>query len=368
MRYLKFVLSISLSVLLSCSKIAVREMEERKEADAVSIELSADIVGSTKAGITDILYNEKQVDKILYVIYDNLGRYENHISCVGNTSISVLARSGDKTIYALVNIDEQKFRAGMSQEELSKVTANFDDIVLNDCHLPMFGSKTVEAEPGAVVSVVIPVRRCVGRLLVSSVKNGLTGSNAGKSISLRGIFISNLVTSGCVDGTMDSEAEWLNQAGRQNDYTGSGEPPKITTVCFFNGNTTNPKNSTHGSYLRHLFFKNIAPEEEYSTYMSIPSYVFYAFPNSTKDDVNGWSAGEFIPRYTRVVLYCMIDGKGYYYPASIPNIEANRSYTIHVTIRKLGSMDPDKFEWEEDKDMVDVDIDSPIEEGSEDMH
>lgn len=66
---------------------------------------------------------------------------------------------------------------------------------------------------------------------------------------------------------------------------------------------------------------------------------FYAYPNPNR------GFGE-----TRLVIECVIQGRRYYYPLSLPPLERSISYELDVCITRLGSDDPDtpvKTGWAE---------------------
>lgn len=74
------------------------------------------------------------------------------------------------------------------------------------------------------------------------------------------------------------------------------------------------------------------------TSYSVPHY-FYCYPNSCTDDT---SAASWSPRQTRLVVETTLDGKTYYYPVNMENMESNHTYEITgMRITRIGSESPD---------------------------
>ena len=71
---------------------------------------------------------------------------------------------------------------------------------------------------------------------------------------------------------------------------------------------------------------DIGPSRQY------PALSFFCYANP------GWQEG--IPR-TRLVLEGMLDGHLCYYPLEIPHLEAGQVYSFDITLRRMGSPDPD---------------------------
>ena len=79
----------------------------------------------------------------------------------------------------------------------------------------------------------------------------------------------------------------------------------------------------------------LANNASYST-----AHSFYAYPNPTVDDAEGgsWSA-----RHTRLVIKVTLGTDVYYYPITLPALEANKSYEIdELILTRPGSDNPDK--------------------------
>ena len=66
---------------------------------------------------------------------------------------------------------------------------------------------------------------------------------------------------------------------------------------------------------------------------------FYCYPNPVTEDS---FAGDWSPRKTRLVVEAELGGKTYYYPVTMPVIEANHKYTItELRITKPGYLSPE---------------------------
>lgn len=77
----------------------------------------------------------------------------------------------------------------------------------------------------------------------------------------------------------------------------------------------------------------ITPDAPYTT-----QNTFYCFANNTKNDSFDltWS-----PRRTRLVVEAMLGDKTYYYPVTLPALEANKIYQAKLTITRPGAETPD---------------------------
>ena len=75
------------------------------------------------------------------------------------------------------------------------------------------------------------------------------------------------------------------------------------------------------------------------TFTQEQEHAYYVYPNSTETDSSDQET--WCPRYTRMVLEAKLGNDVYYYPVSIPNIERNTAYEVHLTVTRPGSSLPD---------------------------
>ena len=156
--------------------------------------------------------------------------------------------------------------------------------------------------------VTIDVHRLAARVVIKKISRAFTVSSlAAKSFSIDQIFLINVA--GDINfGETANPTVWLNQRAY---------------------------NSEQAAFTYDAPGASLANNASYSTVHS-----FYAYPNPTVDDSESttWSA-----RHTRLVVKATLGTDVYYYPITLPVLEANKSYEIEeLILTRPGSDSPDK--------------------------
>lgn len=280
---------------------------------------------------------ESSVYKITYLVFASNGALEASKSVTGNSSSGIIhVSSGTKTVYAFVNVDPSKFSYVTNESDLYYTLVDLKDNRLSiNKGLTMYGSSTVTILPGGkTVLSTITVSRHVARIVLGRVTNALSGVLAGKDIGVDCVFLTNLYAYSSITGRSYNSLSWYARCGRAKGY---GDKDSMIW----------DSSDTEAGYLTYQDIWEYIGEGE-----SIePGCAMYFFPNNTTSDQCGWRV-PFTSRYTRIVVAADIDEETYYYPVSITGAQANKAYTLDLTITRLGSKDPDTFEFCEVQDVV----------------
>lgn len=339
-RNILYILSLLAAAFLmnSCQKDMPECIPEHK--GDCQLTLSLDLTGTeTKAIANDtaIRLYESSVNKISYLVFASNGALEAMKHVTGNQSSGPLEVSfGQKTVYAFVNVDPNRFSYVTHSSELYYTTVDLKSNSLsNGKGLTMYGSTTVTVTQNTSTYLLpITVSRHVARIVLGRVTNALSGVLAGKDISVDCVFLTNLPAYSSITGQPYTTSTWYARCGRAQGY--------------------GDKNC--------MIWDSVDTEAGYLTYQDIWEYIgegestepgcaLYFFPNNVTTDRCGWAV-PFTSRYTRIVVAADIDDETYYYPVSITGAQANRAYTLDLTITRLGSKDPDTFEFCEVQDVV----------------
>ena len=319
-------LASSALLLLSC----MNPLQE----DGCRVELTIDLGTATRASnYTTELPAESSVRSVAYYVFDSQGRLEATASSSGLSAVTVSVRTGSKTVWAAVNIPASRFSGVTTLQDFESKEVSFRDFSAD--LFPMAGRKAVTIGNGGV-SLSIPVERFVSRICVAEVRNRLAGSLAGKSMTVRSCYLTNVPGNSRITGAAPASQLWYNRFGRRD---GGGEADIISSAsdASFSGFT----------------FAGIGSTVQSGRSVT-PLAFLYFFPNPATSDATGW-ASTFTPRYTRIVTVIEIDGKTYYYPVSITGNVRNHAYTLYLTVTHLGTHDPDNFEYDTTQDVT-IDI------------
>lgn len=331
-------LLMSAILLVSCQKDILESSP--MAGDKCQLSLSLDMSdASTKAisNDTGLRLYESSVYRVSYLVFASNGALEAVKHVTGNSASGPIEISfGDKTVYAFANVDPRKFDYVEYESDLYYMTCDLKDNVLeNNKGLSMFGSKTVTISQNTLTyGLLIPVTRHVARIVLGRVTNALSGPLAGKDIYVDFVFLTNLSAQCPITGRSYYPTSWYAKSGRAKGYSNRNDFIWDSSDTEANG----------------LTFQEIwdyACEDDYLE----PGCALYFFPNNTTNDVCGWT-NPFTARYTRIVVTAEIGGELYYYPVSITGAQSNKAYTLDLTITRLGSKDPDTFEFCEVQDVV----------------
>ncbi len=225
-----------------------------------------------------------------------------------SSRITLDCTAGEKEFIAVVNAPDLSHVQSRSQL-MSESSALADN---SPGDLVMCGSATgnVPSNAGgdAETDVSITVSRLVARVSVRKITNAITApAYSSLPLSVKAIYLSN-VAGDCRYMSSVTPGTWLNKMGARTDL------PSLLSSGTLSG--------------------SIANGSSYST-----AHYFYCYPNPVASDS---SAETWSPRQTRLVVETQLGGKTYYYPVTLPGIEANHTYDIEeLKITRLGSSSPD---------------------------
>ena len=261
---------------------------------------SGDLVQTKSTTITAA--NEIQVNSLQVFVFrgDALDAYAS-LSNVSELTISCTA--GERQVYALVNcpnlsaISTKTALLATSSLLTANSSSNFQMIGHQD------GVDLPDDSP-----VTIDVHRLAARVVIKKISRAFTVSSlAAKSFSIDQIFLVNVA--GDINyGETAAPTVWLNQRAYNNEQA----------LFTYDAPAA-----------------SLANNASYSTVHN-----FYTYPNPTVDDseADTWSA-----RHTRLVVKTTMGTDVYYYPITLPALEANKSYEVEeLILTRPGSDSPDK--------------------------
>jgi len=280
---------------------------------------------------TDEYSFEKSINSVSYFVFNSSGLLEAYATCSSSSSFSQTIPVGNKTFYAIVNINPSKFAGVSTLSAFEALETSFSDMTYESFSMSGKVTKTITTGNN---SVSIPVERYVSRIYVAEIRNSLEGNLSGEDIEIRNIYVTNVVGNCLIDGSFPSVPVWYNKFGRadgassESDFINCREDSELGFLAV----------SEEGYY---LFWDDV-----YEACTPL-----YFFPNNATADINGWSSA-FTKRYTRVVVEAIIRGQLYFYPVNIIGAKRNKSYTLYLNVTRPGSMDPDTFIWSEIQDVA----------------
>lgn len=294
----------------ACNEPVVSEHDTPKGLVKLGLSLSS---GETKSAGTN---DENKISDVQIFVFDDSGDIEAYkLEKYTNQAVVFSAKTfvdctpGTKKIVAVVNAPEMS--DVKSYDELSGKTSFLSENGTKK--LQMIGE--AELEVVAATEITIPVSRIAAKITIASIKNDMAlDYYKGMSFSITNIFMLNVV--GSTGYLEDKEPEsWYNMMKREDNGT---------LRFLLDRNSSTPINVNYS---------------ETVTFTQDQEHAYYVYPNSTETDSSDQE--KWCPRYTRMVLEARLGNDLYYYPVSIPNIERNTAYEVHLTVTRPGSSLPD---------------------------
>ncbi|MBR1537944.1 MAG: hypothetical protein IJ636_00385, partial [Bacteroidales bacterium] len=190
------------------------------------------------------------------------------------------------------------------------------------------GSVTVRSESDAPVRAVIAVRRFVGRVRLTSVKNSLPAVYGALKVDC--VFLENALGTWTF-GATDAPSDYVNYAGRKAGRNTSADESDFIKSAADAGCAALTFNSVNRSVAA-------ASQESFS----LP---FYSLPNkvtAADDHFEGATSGDACTRLVVRASYGENGAQQWYYPVTIPNLERNKSYDVSFIISGPGVKDPNQ--------------------------
>ena len=298
MRKTVFTVLAAASLLCSCAKEAIiPPVSEPEQGEKIKLDISPVDSGHTK--VTDIT-GEGNIDHFYVFVFredgslDSWGYSEEDyhtIECsVGEREIFVLANTlAISNIYDIEDLEEE--RASLQFESLGEFS--------------MVGRKKVSLKASS--SVTVPVSRKVARVSIEKIVTDFTLDQFKESdFVLKGIYLTNVAGDAplIVDGEPWIWHNSMRLDGRFEELTYSGQLSEV-----------------------------LEPGVPYNTV-----HYFYCYENDAEDSFSV----DWCPRHTRLVVEAELAGKTYYYPVTLPVIEANHIYVVtELKITGPGALYPE---------------------------
>lgn len=339
---------------VSCNKTDAPSSSIEAERPVGAITVKINSVDETKAALSNM--KDFQINSVQVFVFDASGRletdkYVGSLSADTHTDVTVNTKTGDKTVYALVNHSRLNLTPGSTGEQLTNFEARLTDLSENSAtNLVMSGRNVITVTDvnnngtiGAPQTMNIFVKRLASRIQLDAVKVDFRdGSLAGATFTIQEIYLKNVVGKSPIgvqgntavagssvapiilpDAQHTNYDNWYNKGVKE-----AGAPACIDDVysqaCTVEGVAT-PQNR-----------------------------VLFAFPNKTVGDSN---AATFVQRHSRLVIKAHVTKSGItpsidkdtYYVLDLPVLVANTIYEIqNVNITMLGK--------DSDDDDSDIDV------------
>ena len=219
------------------------------------------------------------------------------------SNLEIQTTTGKKMIYAVANSHRASWKGINTRKLFEEQTA----LLVNDNvkNFIMVGGS--EAQLQLATNVSFTIKRLVARVAVTSIKTAFAGGPyEGMSLS-------------------DVKAYLIHVQGSKLIYNGTGD----NFVVLNNGKyvEADAKSCAMGGMIYDELGSSVS-DAGYKT----PHY-FYCYENPLEKEQNG-------NKFTRVGIEAKLNGTTYYYPVVLKGIVRNNCYSVDVTIKRPGSLDP----------------------------
>ena len=279
-------------------------------------EVSFSILGTdTRTTSTD---GESNVDHWTLLLYRN-GKLADVGTSDSKASIRRTLDAGTYTAYAVAN-PPSSFRPERftTLTKLSAAESSLGDNAPG--RLVMAGKRTITVPVANNRPQTISVDRLVSKVGIQKISTAFASSPlSSRTFLLKAIYLTNCYAKSRLGSDLD-------ESGLVADAS-----------CWYN----RMRFSSDGSVNALLSDRSIDTEIT----ASVPyrqAHYYYCYPNPAVQDSR---SGDWSIRHTRLVLEAEIDGKTYYYPVTLPQMQRNKTYIVEeAIIRNLGSLDPEMDE------------------------
>lgn len=306
MRNIAFLAAVAATLCtVACNKeLTTAKVETPSEAVQLA-DLTLSIVGNapaTKSADADFDDDHSEVSNVQFFVFD--GEVLDAYKKIGSaTSTTMTVKSGDKTVWAVVNAPDIS-----NVTTLTQLKAVSSTLLNNASNFVMVGSNT-----GTVPSedpIEIEVKRIASRVVVKKVTAAFSNpAYASMSCKLVKMFLIN--APGDINLELTSAPTTWYAKRAYEAVTG------LTDHLSTSGSNYELNTSAFEAECRH-----------------------YCYPNPTVADSQSttWSA-----RHTRMVIEVLLGSETFYYPITLPVLEPGKSYEIeNLTITRKGSNNPDQ--------------------------
>jgi hypothetical protein len=264
------------------------------------VEVTVSIRGTAMSKSTgNTSANESKVNSLQILAFDADGRIESYRSVENEMSVTLLATSGEKTVWAVVNAPS--LEEVTTIDSLGSAVTDLVDNCLDS--FIMTGSVTEDLTDGAMIAIT--VRRVVARVSVAKITTAFpsTSEYEGKTLKLTGMCLLNV--SGSVNYALEGEpASWYNKLRHEDG--------DVDTFLY--------------DALDQTLENNASYETEHA---------WYPYPNNVSTSVKSLAEeerGVWSPRRSILCIEVEFDGATGYYPVELPVIERNKTYIIEEVV------------------------------------
>lgn len=264
------------------------------------VEVTVSINGSSMTKVTGNPYaNESKVNNLQILAFNDAGELEGYRNVDNEMSVTLMASSGRKTVWAVVNAPS--LEGVTTLDALEGTMTNLADNSLDN--FVMTGSITEELTDGAVIAIT--VRRMVARVSVAKITAAFadTPAYAGKTLKIKGIYMLNVSSS--VDLALKGEpAAWYNKLRHEDEES--------------------------DVFLYDALDQTVENNSSYEV-----EHAYYPYPNNVDVSVKSIAEegrGTWSPRRSILCIEVEYDGTVGYYPVELPVIERNKTYVIEEVV------------------------------------
>lgn len=329
---------LSFLALSSCTEDLCEVVSESVEDSGV-FTLSAHV--SDVKSNSEVYPGEDDIISLAYYVFDGeTGSLERCFYTSGEAA-SARIRYGRKKICVIANGINRDFSGGI--QTFNEAVYGYSDFSYSS-RITLCGQVDLVLSESSSTVIDMPLYRMCSRVNLGSVTCNLMLGGVGKDIELKYAFLTNVLTGACPDGIIRDCISWTGKYGRRHYLS-----TKETIISKYQDYVSYSGGISAGRYLFRSF-DSYLPDTSLSYgekwELTDGSRIsFYPFPNNTERDVNGWSNGEWIPRFTRLVVVASYNSVDYYYPVNLVGLKSNTAYTVNLVITRLGSLDPDTFDF-----------------------
>ena len=299
------VLSLALLAVVGCQK---KDDCPCNTASDQSVSVTVQVQGTTMTKASGVEYaDEARVSNLQILAFNAYGELESYVTVDNETSATLLASSGQKTVWAVVNAPSL---ASIEQiEDLQEAVSNLSDNALNA--FVMTGNVTEELTDGAVINIT--VKRIVAKVSIEKITAAFpdTPAYAGKDLVVTGIYMLNV--------------------GAAQDYPVAAAPAAWYNKLYH-------LDEEADTFLYDALSETIANNTSYAV-----AHDYYPYPNSVDVSVLSLDPevrGTWSPRRSILCIEVTFGGEVGYYPIEMPVIQRNKHYRILEVIlsRRPGSL------------------------------
>lgn len=343
--------------LAGCNKESTFEQTPQTgpvETGTISIELCGDDIEQTKAlsAYTETREYEAKINSVQLLIFNQSGDIVKDARFTSTfTAMQATVPVGTYDVYAIVNRNLEDVYHVDEFSSIDGYLSCLSDNSVTGKNFVMSGQTKCTVNANTTSSCSISVKRLVGRVALSEIN---IATPSGYTVDIMYAFLSNVSGESYIDGTPISGSvyedeykapTWYNYDGYDNLSVDAFDDMLIDTDRSIITDAENAQLPELTSYCIEAFgYEN---GNTWARDDGIMSHVlFYGCPNNSNTNPNGKHT-RFETQKTCLVVcaevYTGFGGGGVqYYTVPLDSFEANKTYTISLTITGFGSNDPNK--------------------------